>query len=147
MNCFYPQLIWVCSFTDSSFDPLSSPSTDLNTVYFPSHGPLHCPRWSSFQKVSRSVDVISVKGFANSISVLLVWQSFLFWNQLLYFKGHIYSSLIVEMKSKRCQFLKVFLKIKLLRSKIQHTLFNTVLWLSCILKTQMTRCKIKMTFS
>jgi len=48
--------------------------------------------------MSRSVNVISVKDFTNSIDVLLVWQSFLFWNQLSYFKGHVYSSLIVEMK-------------------------------------------------
>ena len=34
-------------------------------------------------------------------------------------------SLIVEMKSERCQFLKVFLKFKLLWSKTQHMSFNT----------------------
>jgi hypothetical protein len=41
--------------------------------------------------VSRSIDVTSVKDFANSINALLVWQSFLFRNQLSYFKDHIYS--------------------------------------------------------
>jgi hypothetical protein len=52
-----------------------------------------------------------------------VRQSFLFWNQISYFKGHVYSSLIVEIKSKRCLFLKVFfLKFKLLWSKTQHTI-------------------------
>jgi hypothetical protein len=73
--------------------------------------------------MSRNVDVILVKDFTNSLDVLL-WQSFLFWNQISYFNGHVYSSLIVEMKSEKCQFLKVFLKIKFLRSKIQHTLFK-----------------------
>jgi CRISPR/Cas system-associated endoribonuclease Cas2 len=72
--------------------------------------------------------------FANSVNVFLIWKSFLFWNQISYFKGHVNSSLIVEMKSERCQFLKVFLEIKLCWSKIQHTLFNVVLWLSCILR-------------
>ena len=72
--------------------------------------------------------------FANSVNVFLIWKSFLFWNQISYFKGHVNSSLIVEMKSERCQFLKVFLEIKLCWSKIQHTLFNIVLWLSCILR-------------
>ena len=39
----------------------------------------------------------------------LVRQSFLFWNQISYFKGYVYSSLIVEMKSERYQFLeKIF---------------------------------------
>jgi hypothetical protein len=35
---------------------------------------VHCiaPRWSTFQGVSRSVDVILVKDFANSIDILLV---------------------------------------------------------------------------
>jgi hypothetical protein len=93
------------------------------------------PRWSAFQEVSRNVDVILVKDFANLIDVL-IWQSFLFWNQISYFNGHVYSSLIVEMKSERYQFWKVFLEIKLVWSKIQHTLFNVVLWLSCILKTE-----------
>ena len=85
--------------------------------------------------------------FANLVDVFLVWKSFLFWNQISHFKGHVYSSLIVEMKSERCQFLKVFLEIKLYWSKIQHTLFNVVLWLSCILREKkLTRCKIKMAF-
>ena len=99
---------------------------------------IHCnaPRWSTFQGVSRNVDVILVKDFANSIDVLLVWQSSLFWNQISYFNDHVYSSLIVEMKSERCQFWKVFLEIKLLWSKTQPTLFNVVLWLSCISKTE-----------
>jgi hypothetical protein len=35
-----------------------------------------------------------------------VRQSFLFWNQISYFTGHVYSSLIVEMKSERYQFWK-----------------------------------------
>ena len=69
------------------------------------------PRWSTFQRVSRNVDVILVKDFANSIDVL-IWQSFLFWNQISYFNGHVYSRLIVEMKSKRCQFWKYFFEIQ-----------------------------------
>jgi hypothetical protein len=123
------------------------PLADLNTACFPFR--IHCiaPRWSTFQGMSRNIDVILVKDFANSIDVLLVWQSSLFWNQISYFNAHVYSNLIVEMKSERCQFWKVFLEIKLVWSKIQHTLFNVVLWLPCILNTEMTRCKIKMTFS
>ena len=70
---------------------------------------VHCiaPRWSTFQGVSRNVDVIFVKDFANSIDVF-VWKSFLFWNQISYFQGHVYSSLIVEMKSERCLFFEFF---------------------------------------
>jgi len=75
-----------------------------------------------------------------------VRQSFLFWNQISYFKGHVNSSLIVEMKSKRYQFWKRSFENQAFWSKTQHTLFNIVLWLSCILKTEMTHCKFKMTF-
>ena len=162
MDCLWATLppirIWMCLFIDYlslNTIALSSlihhliifpcPLADLNTVCFPSQGPLYCPRWSTFQGVSRSVDVISVQDFANSIDVL-IWQSFLFWNQISYYNDHVYSNLIVKMKSERCQFWKVFLEIRLVWSKIQHMLFNVIFWLSCILKTEMTRCKIKMTF-
>ena len=70
----------------------------------------------------------------------------MFWNQLSYFKDHVNSSLIVEMKSKRYQFWKRSFENQAFLSKTQHTLFNIVLWLSCILKTEMTHCKFKMTF-
>jgi len=83
---------------------------------------VHCiaPRWSTFQGVSRSVDVILVKDFANSIDILLVWQSFYSGINSHTSKIMSIQSLVVEMKSKRCQ----FLKIKFFRSKIQHTLFE-----------------------
>jgi len=109
---------------------------------------VHCitPRWSTFQRVSRSVDVILIKDFANSIDILLIWQSFYSGINSHTPKIMSIQSLVVGMKSERCQFWKVFLEIKLVWSKIQHTLFNVVIWLSCILKIEMTRCKIKMTF-
>jgi hypothetical protein len=127
-------------FIDSSFDHLYPPA-DLNTVCFPSRRSIVLP-----PGVSRRIDVISVRNL-QTWSMFFFWKSFLFWNQISHFKGHVYSSLIVEMKSERCQFLKVFLEIKLYWSKIQHTLFNIVLWLSCILREKkLTRCKIKMAF-
>ena len=52
----------------------------------------------------------------------------------------------MKWNQRDISFGKDLLKIKLLRSKIQHTLFNVILWLSCILKTETTHCKIKMTF-
>jgi hypothetical protein len=136
-------------FANSSFDSFFAPSWSEYCLFSFSRSTVLPPRWQvvNFQGMLRNVDVILVKDFANSPDVL-IWQSFLFWIQISYFNGHVYSSLIVEMKSERCQFLKVFffLKIKFLRSKIQHTLFNAVLWLSCISKTKMTSWKIKMTF-
>jgi len=129
-------------FIDSSFDHLYPP-TDLNTVLF-SFSKVHCIAPSSVEKNWCHF----CQEFANPVDVLLIWKSFLFWNQISHFKDQVNSSLIVEMKSERCQFLKVFLEIKLCWSKIQHTLFNVVLWLSCILREKkLTRCKIKMAFS
>ena len=113
-------------FIDSLFDHLYPPNWFKYCLF--SFSEVHCiaPRsveknWCHF-----------CQELANSVDVLLIWKSFLFWNQISHFKGHVYSSLIVEMKSEKCQFLKVFLKIKLCWSKIQHTLFNIVLWLYCI---------------
>ena len=96
---------------------LSLPPTNLNDVSFPSQ--IHCIalRWSTFQRVSRSVDV-------RSIDVLHVWQFFLFWNQISYFKDHVYSSLIVKMKWERCQFWKRYFENQPFWSKTQHTSFK-----------------------
>ena len=103
---------------------------------------VHCiaPRWSTFSGVSRNVDVIFVKDFANSIDVL-GWKSFLFWNQISHFNNHVYSSLIVEMKSERCLFFwnYFFFWNSNFFGQRPNTLFNAVLWLSCILKTEMTQ--------
>ena len=108
---------------------------------------VHCiaPGCSILQEVWRSIDVTSVKDFANSINALLVWQSFLFGNQLSYFKDNVYSKSNCWNEIRDVFFKK---KIKLLRSKIQHMLFNVILWLSCILKKKqkLTRCKNKMAF-
>ena len=62
---------------------------------------VHCiaPRWSTFQGVSRNVDVIFVKNFANSIDVLSCSGI-----KSQHFNDHVYSSIIVEMKSEGYQF-------------------------------------------
>ena len=59
-----------------------------------------------------------------------------------HFNDHVYSSIIVEMKSERYQFLKSYFWNSSSFGQRPNTLFNAVLWLSCILKTEMTRCKI-----
>jgi len=163
-DCLWPTLPPIWSEFACSSDYLSLNTIALSSLIHPLiifHCPqliwilfvfllkVHCiaPKRSTFQGASRSVDFILVKDFANSIDILLVWQSLCSGINSHTSKIMSIQSLVVGMKTERCQFLKVFLKIKLLRSKIQHTLFNAVLWLSCILKTQMTRCKIQMTFS
>ena len=40
------------------------------------------------------------------------------------FKDHVYSSLIVEMKSERCPFWNIYFKNQAFWSKTQHTLFK-----------------------
>jgi len=104
-------------------------------------------RWSTFQGVSRNVDVILVKDFANSIDVL-IWQSFLFWNQILHFKNHVYSKSSCWNEIREISVLeKIFWKSSFFDQR-SNTCYSkyAILWLSCILKTEMIRCKIKMTF-
>ena len=111
---------------------------------------VHCiaPRWSTFQGVSRSVDVILVKDFANSIDILLVWQSFLFWNQISYFNGDVYSSLIVEMKSERCPFSKRPFENQAFFIKDPTHIIRNIQSFDCHVfwKQKLTRCKTKMVF-
>jgi len=133
LNNIAPGVIWMCSVGDYlSLNHIVLRSSVLHLIIF--HCPqliwilfvflplIHCiaSRWSTFQGVSRSVDVILVTDFANSIDILLVWQSFYSGINSHTSKIMSIQSLVVEMKSERCQ----FLKIKLLRSKIQHTLFE-----------------------
>ena len=111
-NYIAPSMIWMCSFinypycpqfTYSSFDHLLL-SLSWSEYYLFSFFTTQCiaPDCSTFQGVLKSVNVISIQEFANSVNFLLAWQYFLFSNQISYFKYHIYSSLIVEMKSERC---------------------------------------------
>ena len=161
LNNIAPNMIWMCSFIDY---------LSLNTIVFSTliHHLIifHCPQliWILFVflpmihciasrclNFSRSIEK-SWCHFMSNISqthsmFFIVRQSFLFWNQISYFKDHVNSSLIVEMKSKRYQFWKRSFENHAFWSKTQHTLFNIVLWLSCILKTEMTHCKFKMIFS
>jgi hypothetical protein len=136
MNCFCPQLIWVCSFTNSSCDPLSLPPADLNTFYFPSQGPLYCPYVVNFSRSVEKCWCHLCQGFckfdrcSSCLTIFLVRESTLIFQRSWLFKSNCWNEI------KEMSIFESILKIKLLRSKIQHTLFNVVLWLSCILKTE-----------
>ena len=78
---------------------------DLNTACFFS-SQVHCiaPSCSTFQEASRSIDVTSVK-ILQTRSVLFCLTIFLVRESTLIFqKSCLFQSLIVEMKSKRCQY-------------------------------------------
>ena len=51
---------------------------------------VHCiaPGGQRFKECRENVDAIFIKDFANSIDVL-VWKSFLFWNQISHFNDHV----------------------------------------------------------
>ena len=115
LNNIAPGVIWMCSFIEylslKNIVPRSPilhliiflyPLTELNTVCFPSQSPLYCPKVSQLFKEcgEESMSFLS-RILQIQFDVLLVWQSFLFWNPISYFKDHVYSSLIVEMKSER----------------------------------------------
>jgi hypothetical protein len=112
------------------------PLANLNTACFPSRDPLYCPQSvSTFQGVLRRVDVISCQIFRRLDRCSSLFDN-LSYSGISYFKGHVYSSLIVEMKLERYQFWKRSFKNHAFWSKTQHTSFNIILWLSCILKTE-----------
>ena len=80
------------------------------------------PRWPTFQGVSRNVDVIFVKNFANSIDVL-VWKPFLFWNQISTFQRSCLFKYNCWNEIREISvFEKLFLKFELHWSKTQHTI-------------------------
>jgi hypothetical protein len=95
-------------FIDSSFSHHSfSPSWYEYCLFFLSR--VHCiaPRWLNFSRSVEKSWCHFCRGFCKfNLMFFLFDNLFLFWNQISYFKGHVYSSLIVEMKSKRCQFWK-----------------------------------------
>jgi hypothetical protein len=97
------------------------------------------PRWSTFQGVSRRVDVISTRDFANSINIL---ESNLIFQRSCLFKSNCWNE-IREMLVLE----KIFWKSSFFDQR-SNTCYSkyAILWLSCILKTEMTYCKIKMTF-
>ena len=100
------------------------PLADLNTVCFPSQGPLYCPKWSTCQGVLRSVDVISVKDFANSIDVFLVWQIFLVLeSNLIFQRSCLFKSYWNEIKEMSI-FEKTFWKSSFFIKDPTHVIRN-----------------------
>jgi hypothetical protein len=160
LNNISPGVIWMFSFIDYlslNHIVLRSPIlhliiflcplVDLNTTYFSFSGSTVLPPGgSTFQGVLRRVDVISIEDFANSIwcssclTIFLVLESNLIFQRSCLFKSNCWNE-IKEMSI----FEKYFWNSSFFGQR-RYTLFNVVLWLSCILKTEMTRCKIKMTF-
>jgi len=99
---------------------------------------------------SRSVEKCwchSCQGFCEFNRCSSCLTIFLFWNQLSYFKDHVYSKSSLLKWNQRCPFLKrPFENQAFFQRSNTRYLKYTVLWLSCILKTEMTHCKFKMTF-
>jgi hypothetical protein len=115
----------------------SLPPADLNTFCFPSQGPLYCPQVVNFSRSVKKCWCHSCQGFCKLDRYSSCLTIFLFWNQLSYFKDHVYSKSSLLKWNQRCPFWKDLLKIKLFyqRSNTRYSKY-TVLWLSCILKTE-----------
>ena len=135
--------ITLMNFDDSSSDSFFAPSWS-GYYLFSFLGSTVLPRWSTSQGVLRRVDVISCQGFHK-----LNECSFLFDNlscsriKSHNFKGHVYSTLIVEMKSEMSLFEKPFWKSSFFIKDPTHVIRNTQSF-DCLVfwKTEMTRCKI-----
>jgi hypothetical protein len=138
LNNIAPGVIWMCSFIDYLFlnhivlrSPILyliiflCPSADLNTACFSFSGSIVLPPGgSTFQRVLRRVDVISVKDFADSIDVLLCLTIFLLELTLTFQRSCLFKFSLLKW-NQRCLCLKrIFLKNQAFWSKTQHTFFK-----------------------
>jgi hypothetical protein len=87
-------------YTDSSFNHLSLPPVDLNTVCFPTHDPLYCLQVSQFFKEYwEELMSFHVKYFADSLDVLhcstifLVLESNLIFQRSCLFKSNCWNEI------------------------------------------------------
>ena len=111
-------------FDDSSSDSFFAPKLIRMLFVFLPKGPLYCPRWSTFQGVSRKCWCHFYQGFCklnwcSCLKIFLVLESNLTFQRSCLFKSNCWNE-IREM----FVFLKLFflLKFKLLWSKTQHTI-------------------------
>jgi hypothetical protein len=88
--------------------------------------------------VSRSVDVILVQDFANSIDILLVWQSFCSGINSHTSKIMFIQSLVCWNEIRDVLFWKYFFLNSSFFGQRPNTRYSkyAILWLSCILKTE-----------
>ena len=130
-------IITLMDFVNSSFDSSFAPA-DLNTIIFSfSRSTILSPAAQRFKKYWEvAISFLS--------RILQIWSMFFLFDNLSCSVINSYiskimsiQSLIVEMKSERCLFWKVFWKSSFFgqRSNTHHAI-NIVLQLSCILKTE-----------
>jgi len=93
-------------YTDSSFNHLLLPPADLNTACFSSQGPLYCPQVVKFSRSVKKCWCHSCQGFCKLDRYSSCLTIFLFWNQLSYFKDHVYWKSSLLKWNQRCPFLK-----------------------------------------
>jgi hypothetical protein len=112
-------------FTDSSFNHFSLPhSWSEYCSFFLLRVQCIALSCSTFQGVSKtSMSFLSRISQTQSM-FFCVRCSSLFWNQLSYFKDHVYSKSSLLKRNQRCPFLKRPFENQAFWSKIQHTLFK-----------------------
>ena len=111
-------------FTDSSFDYLSLPSTDLNIVCFPSQGPLYCPRLLNFSRMIKKCQCHFYWGLCKlswffCLKIFLVLESICTFQRSCMFKSYFWN------KIREMSIFESIFKIKFFWSKTQYTTFNT----------------------
>jgi hypothetical protein len=99
--------LWTPLSSDSSFNRFHCLIADLNIACFSFSGSTVLPPGGQILKKSREMLMSFMSRISQTqLMFFFVRQSFLFWNQISYLKGYVYSSLIVETKSERYQFWK-----------------------------------------
>jgi len=123
------------------------PLADLNAACLPSQDPLDCLQVVNFSRGLEKCWCHFCQGFCkfnrcSYLTIFLVLESNLIFQRSCLFKSNYWNE-IREMPILKSIFRKSSLFGQ--RPNTRHSKY-VILWLSCILKTKMTRCKIKMTF-
>jgi len=124
-----------CNYVITSFKSHSH----VGDCLFPFQGPLYCPQVVNFSRSVKKFWCHSCQGFCKLNRYSSCLTIFLFWNQLSYFKDHVYSKSSLLKWNQRCPFFeKTFWKSSFFFFQRSNTRYSkyTVLWLSCILKTE-----------
>jgi hypothetical protein len=86
-------------YTDSSFNHLSLPPADLNTVYFPTHDPLYCLQVVNFSRSVEKCWCHSCKGFCKfgrcscCLTIFLVLESTLIFQRSCQFESNCWNEI------------------------------------------------------
>jgi hypothetical protein len=134
-----------CNYVITSFKSHSH----VGDCLFPFQGPLYCPQVVNFSRSVKKFWCHSCQGFCKLNRYSSCLTIFLFWNQLSYFKDHVYSKSSLLKWNQRCPFFeKTFWKSSFFFFKDPTHVIRNIQSFDCHVfwKQKLTCCKTKMVF-